>query len=81
MNDHEIRVTGDPYDVGDYLAPENMVWVCGHCGKRSMTKYGISTGYKKDHGYDESCMLNSVLCWAEMRDGIHHAVEIKDYPV
>jgi hypothetical protein len=45
--------------VGNRVAPAGYVYVCGACGKRSRDKYGDE---KIDHGWDESCMMNSVLC-------------------
>lgn len=47
-------------------APVGQIWVCGACGKTSKNRYG------DDHSpWDESCMLNSALCYEEqeMRDG------------
>jgi len=40
----------------DNIAPEGMVWVCGACGKTTKDKYG------NERGWDESCMLNAILC-------------------
>lgn len=39
-------------------APTGQVWLCGACGKRSRNRAGT---HRIDHGYDESCMLNSTL--------------------
>lgn len=36
-------------------------FVCAACGKTSATKYGLGDD-DKDRGWDESCMLKSVLC-------------------
>ena len=50
---------------GTTLAPAGQVWVCLACGKRSRTKYGFDADDVRqniDPGWDESCMLNSVLC-------------------
>lgn len=44
------------------VAPEGQVFVCGACGKRSRDRYGFRS---VDRGYDESCMLNAVLCHEE----------------
>lgn len=45
----------------DRFAPEGAVWVCGACGKTSdYDAYGIEGRF--DRGWDESCMLNAVLC-------------------
>jgi len=43
-------------------APEGTVFVCGACGKTSRNLYGERTGLG---GWDESCMLNAVLCGAD----------------
>lgn len=40
-------------------APEGQVWECQMCGKRAEDKYGLIGEHSS--GYDESCMLNSVL--------------------
>ena len=59
----------DLYD----LAPEGCIYVCGACGKTSRNRAGFlpDGGRGKDedeHGriaqssWDESCMLNAVLC-------------------
>jgi hypothetical protein len=39
-------------------APKGKVWICAACGKRSKDRYG---NQKIDQGWDESCILNSVL--------------------
>lgn len=41
----------------DNIAPAGRIWVCGACGKTALDKYG------EDRGWDESCMLNAVLCY------------------
>ena len=41
------------------VAAEGQVWVCFACGKRSKDRYGEQ---KISRGWDESCMLNCVLC-------------------
>lgn len=43
---------------GNRAAKEGYVYQCVHCGKRSRDKYGDQS---IDRGFDESCMLNSVL--------------------
>jgi len=45
-------------------APDGQVWICGACGKTSPTKYGFDADEKNvaEAGWDESCMLNAVLC-------------------
>jgi hypothetical protein len=40
-------------------APDGLMWLCIHCGKTSVDRYGIEQPH--DHGWDESCMLNAVL--------------------
>jgi len=54
------------------IAPEGQVFVCGACGKTSNDRYGDPSS-----GWDESCMLNAVLCYADRRDekGLYVAVE------
>lgn len=54
----------DPYAVGDYVAPEGQIWVCGACGKTSRSKYGNQAQY----GWDESCVMNAVLCYERVND-------------
>lgn len=44
----------------DRIAPDDAIWVCSACGKTAVDRYG-------EHGahspmWDESCMLNAVLC-------------------
>jgi len=43
----------------DRIAPKDAIWVCGACGKTSKDRYGGKTASR---GWDESCMLNAVLC-------------------
>jgi hypothetical protein len=45
-------------------APEGQVFVCGACGKTSKSIYGDPHPIDDDHpmNWDESCMLNAVLC-------------------
>jgi len=42
------------------MAPEGTIFVCGACGKISKDMYG-----EESSSWDESCMLNSVLCKAD----------------
>jgi transposase len=42
------------------FAREGTIWVCAACGKTAKDRYGDGTS-----SWDESCMLNSVLCHAE----------------
>lgn len=50
---------------GTTPAPDDQVWVCRACGKTSRTQYGFDANNQdcSDRGWDESCMLNAVLCW------------------
>lgn len=48
------------------IAPEGQVWVCAACGKKSRTRSGFDSQGKRtaiDNTWDESCMLNAVLCY------------------
>jgi hypothetical protein len=47
----------------DRFAPEGTVWVCGACGKTHKDRYGIEG--KGSRSWDESCMLNAILCMEE----------------
>lgn len=38
------------------MAPAGQIWVCRYCGKYNTNRYEIG---------DESCMLNSVLCYED----------------
>lgn len=42
------------------FAPDGAIWVCGACGKTHKDQYGIEG--VGSLGWDESCMLNAVLC-------------------
>lgn len=42
------------------FAPDGKIWVCGACGKTARDLYGLEG--QNHSGWDESCMLNSVLC-------------------
>jgi hypothetical protein len=46
--------------MSDRVAPEGHMFVCTACGKTSTTRYGIDG--ERSRGWDESCMLNAVLC-------------------
>lgn len=46
-------------DASNPVAGSGQVYVCGACGKRSRDLFG---NQKIDQGWDESCMLNAVLC-------------------
>jgi hypothetical protein len=41
-------------------APPGTIWVCGACGKTSRVRWEF-TG----QGWDESCMMNAILCKEE----------------
>lgn len=47
------------------LAPEGQVWICGACAKTSRSKGGYDARGNSvaDGWWDESCMLNAVLCY------------------
>jgi len=53
------------YIHGDVKCPDDMQWVCRHCGKTSQTKYGFDENNENcsDRGYDGSCVLSAVLCY------------------
>lgn len=56
-------------DDGNEIAGDGEVFVCGACGKRSKDRFGYQ---KIDHGWGESCMMNSNLCVEssiELRNG------------
>lgn len=59
-------------------APDGAIYVCGACGKTSPTE-APSKG--SDRGWDESCMLNSVLCDAAslVRDSSGRVVSADAY--
>lgn len=44
-------------DAGTGVAPIGQVWVCCACGKTARDLFG------NERGWDESCMLNAMLCW------------------
>jgi hypothetical protein len=44
----------------DETAKPGTVFVCGACGKRSRTRYGLD-GAAIDKGWDVSCMMNAIL--------------------
>lgn len=48
--------------MANQIAPDGQIWVCGACGKRSKDLYGEQA---VNHGWDESCMLNACLCYAD----------------
>jgi len=53
-------------------APPGQVWVCGACGRRSRDRGGNDS---IDHGWDESCYMNAVLCYEKPGpDGNYSAV-------
>jgi len=49
--------------MSDIRAPEGQIFVCHACGKTSPTLYDIDGA--ADRGWDESCMMNAILCYAE----------------
>lgn len=50
--------------AGTKVAEEGTVWVCAACGKTSRTQFGFNANneHVADLGWDESCMMNAVLC-------------------
>src|SRR4249920_2896993 len=62
-------------DMADLRAMPGCVWVCGACGKTSPTRYGIKGA---SWGWDASCMMNSIHCSLEKRDGKWIAVDHPD---
>ena len=63
-----------PPDYPDW-APAGQIFVCGACGKTSKNIYGEDPN--NPFSWDESCMLNAVLCYEDRRDdnGLYIAVE------
>lgn len=49
-------------------AKEGQIFICACCGKRSMDLYGDKA---IDSGWDESCIMNAVLCYAEKKFDEH----------
>lgn len=45
------------------MAPADGIWVCAACGKTAEDRYGQKGVHS--YGWDESCMLNAVLCKRE----------------
>jgi hypothetical protein len=49
---------------GRYNTDPDKIWVCGACGKTAeYDSFGLEG--KRSYGWDESCMMNSVLCHKE----------------
>jgi hypothetical protein len=42
--------------IDEHVAPEGTIYVCRMCGKTA------KDSYNGPRGWDESCMLNAVLC-------------------
>jgi hypothetical protein len=56
----------------NHIAPRMQMYVCTACGKRSKSQYGIEDAI--DLGWDESCMLNSILVYEDRHlDGSYRA--------
>ena len=78
------KIAEDPDDDriaadGTTLAPPEHTWVCGACGKTSRTCFGYDGqgGNVASPGWDESCMLNAVLCYSQKTpDGKWRAVPV-----
>jgi hypothetical protein len=43
-------------------APVGQIWVCCMCGKTSKNRAGT---FRASPGWDESCMVNAILCFEE----------------
>lgn len=54
------------------FAPDSAIWVCGACGKTAKDRYGEEG--ENSPGWDESCMLNAVLCDQRTRQPIAREV-------
>jgi hypothetical protein len=82
-----------PLNEGSTLCADAHIWVCGACGKTSRTRYGFfkdEDGHTWETapdgqrvaspGWDESCMLNAVLCYRDQRlrdsDGLKEWVAV-----
>jgi hypothetical protein len=65
---------------GTVFAPPGQIWVCGACGKTSRTRYGFDDQNQNcaTPGWDESCMMNAVLCWGNGAPGHWRAVGTAD---
>jgi hypothetical protein len=52
-------------------APDGQIFICGACGKESKTMSGIyENGAEAALGsWDESCMLNAILCYTKKGEG------------
>lgn len=57
----------------DRHAADGTIWVCGACGKTAKDRYGIEGEHSP--GWDESCMLNAVLCHEKKQGGDWVAVQ------
>jgi len=53
-------VDPQPAAPGNHYATAGQVWVCAACGKTSRDQYGEQ---RISPGWDESCMMNAVLCY------------------
>ncbi len=62
--EHKAKFTPEELkDDGTTICDPSKTWICGACGKKSKTKYGMDkTGQiVSDPWWDESCMMNSFL--------------------
>jgi hypothetical protein len=57
--DEEVGSKPGLHYESNRVALPGYVWVCGACGKTSRDRYGHE---RISRGWDESCMLNAVLC-------------------
>jgi hypothetical protein len=58
-------------------APDGQIFVCGACGKTSKCIYGDSQ--ESFIGWDESCMLNAVLCYEDKKTPEGHWMAVEGY--
>lgn len=49
------------------IARPGTLWICAACGKKHTDRYG--QGGRGSYGWDESCMMNAVLCYEERKPG------------
>lgn len=64
-NPHWLAVDNPPLRKNGLpvvIAPEGTIYVCQACGKKSKNLHG-----SEQSSWDESCMLNAVLCYDELR--------------
>jgi hypothetical protein len=74
----EWTVMATKGEQGNEIADAGEVFVCGACGKRSKDLYGFQ---KISRGWDESCMLNAVLCREDSLVILECGMVVKAEPV